>query len=478
MRGYRPVCEIQFDGFVYPAFDQIVSQVAKFHYRSAGRQKMPIVIRIPFGGGIGAVEHHSESPETYFAHTPGLKVVTCSNPVDAYWMIQQAIASDDPVIFFEPKRRYHEKAELDDRRSRRSPCTARESSGPGTDVTVLCYGPMVKTCLDAAGAAAEEGRSTRGDRPAHPVADRHGHRRRRRSARPGTPWSVHEALINLGLGRRARRPDHRAVLLLAGGAGAAGRRVRHPLPAEPGRGRVPAGPGPGARRGRPVAGLLSCSTRRGEQRVAIKEFRLPDPGEGLVEADIVTWRVAVGDEIKINDILVEIETSKSLVELPSPYAGHGDRAAGLRGRHRRRRRTDHRHRRRQRAAAAPAAAAAAAPRRTGPTDERRAGRRTWSATAPSRADTRRRPRKDAAGEAAPVEAHEQVNSTFATDAPVSRRADHREAAAAGAGASRRAVRCRRPDRPRRRRCRRRPVRCWPSRPSASSPAISVSTWRR
>ena len=114
MRGYRPVCEIQFDGFVYPAYDQIVSQVAKMHFRSQGKLTMPIVIRIPFGGGIGAVEHHSESPEAYFAHTAGLKVVACSNPVDAYWMIQQAIASDDPIVFFEPKRRYWEKGELDD----------------------------------------------------------------------------------------------------------------------------------------------------------------------------------------------------------------------------------------------------------------------------------------------------------------------------------------------------------------------------
>jgi pyruvate dehydrogenase E1 component beta subunit len=104
MRGYRPVVEIQFDGFVYPAYDQIVCQVAKMHYRSKGRLPMPMVIRIPFGGGIGAVEHHSESPEAQFAHTPGLKVVACSNPVDGYWMIQQAIASDDPVIFLEPKR--------------------------------------------------------------------------------------------------------------------------------------------------------------------------------------------------------------------------------------------------------------------------------------------------------------------------------------------------------------------------------------
>src|ERR687897_880656 len=106
IRGHPPVCEIQFDGFVYPAYDQIVSQVAKMHYRSQGKVRLPIVIRIPFGGGIGAVEHHSESPEAYFSHTPGLKVVTCSNPADAYTMIRQSIASDDPIVFFEPKRRY------------------------------------------------------------------------------------------------------------------------------------------------------------------------------------------------------------------------------------------------------------------------------------------------------------------------------------------------------------------------------------
>ncbi|HET6667796.1 MAG TPA: alpha-ketoacid dehydrogenase subunit beta, partial [Intrasporangium sp.] len=98
LRGYRPVCEIQFDGFVYPAFDQIVSQVAKMRARSLGALKMPMVIRIPFGGGIGSPEHHSESPEAYFAHTAGLRVVSCSNPEDAHWMIQQAIECDDPVM--------------------------------------------------------------------------------------------------------------------------------------------------------------------------------------------------------------------------------------------------------------------------------------------------------------------------------------------------------------------------------------------
>jgi pyruvate dehydrogenase E1 component beta subunit len=95
LRGYRPICEIQFDGFVYPAFDQLVSQLAKIPNRSGGRVRLPVVVRIPFGGGIGAIEHHSESPEAYFAHTAGLKVVTCSNPADAYWMIQQAAAEGD-----------------------------------------------------------------------------------------------------------------------------------------------------------------------------------------------------------------------------------------------------------------------------------------------------------------------------------------------------------------------------------------------
>jgi 2-oxoisovalerate dehydrogenase E1 component beta subunit len=147
LRGYRPVCEIQFDGFVFPAFNQIVSQLAKLHYRSQGRLRMPVVVRIPHGGGIGAVEHHSESPESYFAHTPGLKVVACANPVDAYWMIQQAIACDDPVIFFEPKRRYWEKAPLDRSRVLRA----------GTTATVVAYGPMVRTVLDAATVAEQDG---------------------------------------------------------------------------------------------------------------------------------------------------------------------------------------------------------------------------------------------------------------------------------------------------------------------------------
>jgi pyruvate dehydrogenase E1 component beta subunit len=159
IRGFRPVCEIQFDGFVFPAYDQIVTQVAKMHYRSKGNVRLPIVIRIPFGGGIGAVEHHSESPEAYFAHTPGLKVVSCSNPADAYTMIQQSIMSDDPIVFFEPKRRYWEKGAVDlDAPLSSYPLHASKVVRPGTDATVLAYGPMVRTALDAATAAAEDGR--------------------------------------------------------------------------------------------------------------------------------------------------------------------------------------------------------------------------------------------------------------------------------------------------------------------------------
>ncbi|HEX6485313.1 MAG TPA: alpha-ketoacid dehydrogenase subunit beta [Nocardioidaceae bacterium] len=202
MRGYRPVCEIQFDGFVYPAYDQIVSQVAKIHFRSQGKVKMPVVIRIPFGGGIGAVEHHSESPEAQFAHTPGLKVVACSNPVDGYFMIQQAIACDDPVVFLEPKRQYHaDKAELDESLTLADadPLFSSRVVREGTDLTLLAYGPMVKTCMQSAEAAAGEGRSievidlrTLSPLDMEPVVAS--------VRKTGRAVVAHEAHVNLGMG--------------------------------------------------------------------------------------------------------------------------------------------------------------------------------------------------------------------------------------------------------------------------------------
>ncbi len=155
MRGYRPVVEIQFDGFVYPAYDQIVNQVARLHSRSGGAQHMPIVIRIPYGGGIGAIEHHSESPEAQFVMTPGLKVLAPSTPHDAFWMVQQAVASDDPVVLMEPKRRYWETGEVGDDPG---PLWSSQVRRAGGDATLVTYGPMVATCLAAAEAAAAEGR--------------------------------------------------------------------------------------------------------------------------------------------------------------------------------------------------------------------------------------------------------------------------------------------------------------------------------
>ena len=199
LRGYRPVVEIQFDGFVYPAYDQIVCQVARFHFRSQGRVKVPMVIRVPYGGGIGAVEHHSESPEAQFVHTPGLKVVTCSNPADAYTMIQQAIACDDPVIFLEPKRLYHSaKADVDES-APAAPLWESRVVRPGTDVTVVGYGPTISTCLDVATVAEEEGRSvevidlrTLSPLDLGPVFES--------VRRTGRLVVVHEAQVTLGLG--------------------------------------------------------------------------------------------------------------------------------------------------------------------------------------------------------------------------------------------------------------------------------------
>ncbi|AUZ88228.1 alpha-ketoacid dehydrogenase subunit beta, partial [Arthrobacter agilis] len=158
LRGYRPICEIQFDGFVFPGFNQITTQLAKLRTRSDGMLSAPVVIRIPYGGGIGSVEHHSESPEALFAHTAGLRIITPSNAQDAYWMIQQAVTCEDPVIVFEPKRRYWLKGEVDTAAPTADPFSAQVLRR-GTDATVVAYGPLVPVALAAAAAAEEDGRS-------------------------------------------------------------------------------------------------------------------------------------------------------------------------------------------------------------------------------------------------------------------------------------------------------------------------------
>lgn len=158
MRGFRPVVEIQFDGFVFPAFDQITSQLSRMTLRHEGLLSMPVVIRIPYGGHIGSIEHHQESPEAYFTHTPGLRVVSPSNSHDAYWMIQESIASNDPVIFMEPKSRYWPKGPVDFAHNELD-LHASRIMREGTDATLVGHGAMVATMLAAADIAAEEGKS-------------------------------------------------------------------------------------------------------------------------------------------------------------------------------------------------------------------------------------------------------------------------------------------------------------------------------
>lgn len=157
MRGYRPVCEIQFDGFVFPSFNQITSQLAKIHARSGGTIDLPVVVRIPYGGNIGSIEHHSESPEALFAHTAGLRVMTPSNPQDAYTMMREAISSQDPVVFLEPKRRYWLKGEVD--RSLSTDTQRAQVVREGRDLTLAAYGPLVPVALAAAEAARDDGHS-------------------------------------------------------------------------------------------------------------------------------------------------------------------------------------------------------------------------------------------------------------------------------------------------------------------------------
>ncbi|MER6669163.1 alpha-ketoacid dehydrogenase subunit beta [Amycolatopsis japonica] len=156
MGGFRPVVEMQFDAFAYPAFEQITSHVAKLRNRTRGALSLPMVIRIPYAGGIGGVEHHCDSSEAYYTHTPGLRVVTPGTPQDAYDLLRDAIDSPDPVIFLEPKCRYWSKEPVSFTREGAvmdHAVVRRE----GKDVTLIAYGPMVATALETAEAATAEG---------------------------------------------------------------------------------------------------------------------------------------------------------------------------------------------------------------------------------------------------------------------------------------------------------------------------------
>jgi 2-oxoisovalerate dehydrogenase E1 component beta subunit len=155
--GLRPVPEIQFADFIYPAYDQIVNELAKFRYRSGGQYPAPVVIRTPYGGGIRGGHYHSQSPEAYFVHTPGLKVVIPSNPYDAKGLLLSAIRGEDPVIFMEPKRVYRAaKGEVPEG-DYTIPLGEAKVVREGSQLTVLCYGSMVHTVLEGVTQSVAEG---------------------------------------------------------------------------------------------------------------------------------------------------------------------------------------------------------------------------------------------------------------------------------------------------------------------------------
>ena len=320
MYGLRPVVELQFDGFSYPAFQQIVSHVAKMANRTHGRVRVPMVIRIPYGGGIGAVEHHSESPEAYFAHTAGLTVVTPSNPADAYSLLRDSIECDDPVVFLEPKRRYYARADVD-LPVRTEPIGTAVVRRRGSYATVVAYGPTVQTAMETAAAGAELGwdlevvdlRSLNPFDAATVVAS---------VRRTGRAVVVHEASRFGGFGAEIAAQIGESAFEHARRAGASRRRLRRALSR-----REVGAPLPSERRPR-----ARCGRAPRRRDMTQHDFRLPDLGEGLESADIVTWLVAVGDRVEIDQPLVEVETAKANVELPSPLAGvvvmlHGDRGA-------------------------------------------------------------------------------------------------------------------------------------------------------
>ena len=212
MNGLRPVVEMQFDAFAYPAFEQITSHLAKLRNRTRGRISLPIVIRVPYGGGIGGVEHHCDSSEAYYTHTAGLRVVTPATPGDAYALLRQAIDCPDPVIFLEPKRRYWSKETtvLDHTASAIDRAVVRR---PGTDVTLIAYGGTLRTALDAADRGPGKWPQRRGHRPAKPVPVRRRHRHRLGPAdRPGRRDPRGQPVLRIR--RRGGRAPVRAVLPL------------------------------------------------------------------------------------------------------------------------------------------------------------------------------------------------------------------------------------------------------------------------
>ena len=323
MAGWRPVVEMQFDAFAYPAFEQITSHMAKMRNRTRGALPLPLVVRIPYGGGIGGVEHHSDSSEAYYAHTSGLKVVTPATAADAYSLLRESIDDPDPLIFLEPKRHYwtKEPLELPVRTGSFGTAAVRRA---GDDVTLVAYGPSVAVALEAARMAAAEGLDVEvlDLRTLVPLDDDALTASVRRT---GRCLVVHEAQGFAGVGAEiAARVQERCFdALRAPVLRVTGLDIPYPPPLLedahlPGVRRVLDG----------LRRLLPASTRRSRPSFPAlaapatgRTFLLPDLGEGLAEAEVLEWKVAVGDPVEHDQVVAEVETAKSVVTLPSPFAG-------------------------------------------------------------------------------------------------------------------------------------------------------------
>jgi pyruvate/2-oxoglutarate/acetoin dehydrogenase E1 component/pyruvate/2-oxoglutarate dehydrogenase complex dihydrolipoamide acyltransferase (E2) component len=329
MTGWRPVVEMQFDAFAYPAFEQIASHMAKMRNRTRGALPLPLVVRIPYGGGIGGVEHHSDSSEAYYAHTPGLKVVTPATAADAYSLLREAIDDPDPVIFLEPKRRYWTKEPLD-LRVRTEPFGTAAVRREGSDATLVAYGPSVDVALEAAHLAAAEGWDVEvlDLRTLVPLDDGALAASVRRT---GRCLVVHEAQGFAGVGAEiAARVQERCFdALRAPVLRVTGFDIPYPPPLLedahlPDVRRVL----DGLHRLLPATAASTAAIRRTDPTPAAigkaapgRTFLLPDLGEGLAEAEVLEWKVAVGDPVEHDQLVVEVETAKSVVTLPSPYTG-------------------------------------------------------------------------------------------------------------------------------------------------------------
>ncbi|MCT9078849.1 2-oxo acid dehydrogenase subunit E2 [Streptomyces fulvoviolaceus] len=325
MTGWRPVVEMQFDAFAYPAFEQIASHMAKMRNRTRGALPLPLVVRIPYGGGIGGVEHHSDSSEAYYAHTAGLKVVTPATAADAYSLLREAIDDPDPVVFLEPKRHYWTKEPLE-LPVRTEPFGTAAIRRTGSDATLVAYGPSVAVALEAADRAATEGLDVEvlDLRTLVPLDDRTLTASVRRT---GRCLVVHEAQGFAGVGAEiAARVQERCFdALRAPVLRITGFDVPYPPPLLehahlPGAERVLDAlrrllPADAVRRTRRDAPSRTGTTAPG------RTFHLPDLGEGLAEAELLEWQVAVGDPVTHDQVVAEVETAKSVVTLPSPFAG-------------------------------------------------------------------------------------------------------------------------------------------------------------